>query len=279
MKIYLAREVPCEMLLSQVSRNEVYPYIKDDKGDKSIYCISPIHGRSFIIGQKGNGKWIVCKGNGLSYTTHSFVDVSEYDTYIWGALSKDNAIRDYNICKEVHGLGIKTNLMNAVLELGIQLIDKETSMNPCLLQYEVECPYRLSDYPFMSHAIQMKVIESWYQMGSKYSELYLIAADILVRNLHILHKNNILHNALHVQNYTWSLELVDFESSRTDNYPYSNYEYERNVMMLKNGEIMKTYEIINYIGWCIGEVLDYVKIERIFNKYGFDLEQFRINYK
>ena len=73
--------------------------------------------------------------------------------------------------------------------------------------------------------------------------------------------------------------MVDFEASRTDNYPFSNPEYERNVLLLKNGEIMKTYEIINYIGWCLGEELDFAKIENIFNYYGFELEQYRIKYE
>ena len=244
-----------------------------------IYCVSPIHGRSFVITQKEDKHWIVEKGNGLSYTMHPFIDVSENDIYIWGALQKENAVRDFTIGNEIHKLGIKTNIMEYVLELECKLFDKETNISPCLLQYEVECPYRLSDYSFMPSNEFKEAIDSWPKMCSRYSELYLIATEVLVKNLYLLHKNNIMHNALHVQNYTWALELVDFESSRTDNYPYRNHEYESNVMMLKNGEIMKTFEIINYIGWCVGEVLDYTKIEKIFSHYGFELEQCRICYK
>ena len=278
MRRYQAIEVPCDIMYSQIKCKNIYPYVRDDNGDIGIYCISPIHGRSFVIGQKENGRWIVSKGNGLSYSTQPFIDVSEYDKYIWGALSKDNAVRDYNIGIEVNALGVKTNIMEAVIELNIKLLDKGNIIKPCLLQYEVECPYRLCDYPFMPRSEHKNVISSWLNMDSKYSEPYLIAADILVRNLKVLHKNKIMHNAIHIQNYTWALELLDFESSRTENYPYSNTEYEKNVLMLKNGEIIKTYEIINYIGWCLGEEIDYKKIDSIFKDYGFELSKYKVNY-
>lgn len=277
MRKYQAKEVPCNILFSQINCNNVYPYIRDKSGDKPIYCISPIHGRSFLVCLKKNGRWIVSKGNGISYSMHSFIDVSETDCYIWGALSKENAIRDYKICNEVNLLGIKTNQMHAVLELDIQLIDKGTFFYPCLLQYEVECPYRLCDYPFMPSRTFEKIVTSWKKMESKYSESYLIAAEVLVRNLQILHDNRIMHNALHVQNYTWALELLDFESSRTEHYPYSNIEYEKNALMLMDGEIMKTYEIINYIGWCLGGNIDYAKIDSIFRDYGFNLSNYKID--
>ena len=162
--------------------------------------------------------------------------------------------------------------------LNIQLKDKDCYIRPYLLQYEVECPYRLCDFPFMSHNDLKNSVTSWLNMGSSYTEPYLIAADILIRNLQILHKNNIMHNAIHIQNYTWALELLDFESARTDKHPYTNTEYENNVLLLMNGEIMKTYEIINYIGWCLGEIVDYRKIDRIFSQYGYNLEQYKLAY-
>lgn len=277
MRKYQAKEVPCNILFSQNNCKKIYPYIRDWGGDKSIYCISPIHGRSFLICPLENGNWIVSKGNGISYSMHSFIDVSETDNYIWGALTKENAIRDYKICNEVSRLGIKTNQMHAVLELDYQLIDKGTIVTPCLLQYDVVCPYRLCDYPFMPSSTFKKNVISWSNYESKYSEAYLIAAEVLVRNLKILHDNKIMHNALHVQNYTWALELLDFESSRTEQYPYSNLEYEKNVLMLLDGEIMKTYEIINYIGWCLGGKIDYAKIDSIFKDYGFNLRKYNVD--
>lgn len=277
MRKYLAKEVPCNILLSQINCKNVYPFIRDESGDKSIYCISPIHGRSFLICQQENGRWVISKGNGVSYSMHPFIDVSKTDNYVWGALLKENAIRDYNIGNEVRNIGIKTNQMHAVIELDIQLIDKGTIVTPCLLQYEVECPYRLCDYPFMPPNTFKKIIRSWHSLESKYSEAYLIAAEVLVRNLQILHDNKVMHNALHVQNYTWALELLDFESSRTEHYPYSNLEYEKQALMLMDGEIMKTYEIINYIGWCLGGKIDYAKIDSIFKDYGFNLSYYKVN--
>lgn len=276
MKKFQAKEVPFEIVSLQTGCKNVYPFVRHRDGDKTIFCVSPIHGRSFVIGQKENGRWIVSKGNGLSYTTQPFIDVSENDYYIWGALSKECASRDYDIGNEINAFGIKTNKMEAVIELNIQLKDKDRFIKPCLLQYEVECPYRLCDYPFMSRNEHKNVVASWFNMGSSYTEPYLIAADILVRNLQLLHKNNIMHNAIHVQNYTWALELLDFESSRTDKYPYINSDYENNVLLLMNGEIMKTYEIINYIGWCIGDKVDYNKIDMIFDHYGFNLEKYKL---
>ncbi len=277
MKKYQAKEVPCNILYSQINCKNVYPFIRDESGDKSIYCISPIHGRSFLICQQENGRWVISKGNGVSYSMHPFIDVSKTDNYVWGALLKENAIRDYNIGNEVRNIGIKTNKMHAVIELDIQLIDKGTIVTPCLLQYEVECPYRLCDYPFMPPNTFKKIITSWRSLESKYSEAYLIAAEVLVRNLQILHDNKVMHNALHVQNYTWALELLDFESSRTEHYPYSNFEYEKQALMLMDGEIMKTYEIINYIGWCLGGKIDYAKIDSIFKDYGFNLSYYKVN--
>lgn len=278
MREYRAIAVRYDLLCSKVNQEQLYPYVRDDNGDKRLLCISPIHGRSFAICQKKNGNWVVSKGNGLSYSLHSFVDVSDYDNYVWGALSKENAIRDYNIGNEINALGIKTNKMEAVMELDIQLKDKDCNIKPCLLQYEVECPYRICDFPFMPSNELKKIISTWFNSESKYSEPYLQAADILVRNLHILHKNRVMHNAIHIQNYTWALELLDFESSRTDNQPYSNADYENNVLMLINGEIMKTYEIINYIGWCLCNNIDYVKVDSIFRDYGFKLSDYKVDY-
>lgn len=106
-------------------------------------------------------------------------------------------------------------------------------------------------------------------------QYHLIAANILIRNLRILHDNNIMHNAIHAQNYTWALELVDFESARTDKLPYENAEYEKYVPLLKEGEIVQTYEVLNYIAWCLREKIDYTKIDSIFQEYGFNLSYYR----
>ena len=76
---------------------------------------------------------------------------------------------------------------------------------------------------------------------------------------------------MHTQNYTWALELLDFEASRTNNHPYDNPEYEEHVPELIKAEIIQTYEIINYIAWCLGEPIEYSAIDSIFLDYGFHI--------
>lgn len=39
-------------------------------------------------------------------------------------------------------------------------------------------------------------------------------------------------------------------------------------------EIIQTYEIINYIAWCLHEECDYAAIEQIMNSYNFTLNQY-----
>ena len=39
-------------------------------------------------------------------------------------------------------------------------------------------------------------------------------------------------------------------------------------------EIIQTYEIINYIAWCLNEECDYAAIEQIISSYNFTLNQF-----
>ena len=279
MRRFPAKEVQYKILCCNACSERVYPYIKDEGGDKSLICVSPVHGRSFVVSHDGSQRWIVSKGNGLSYSNHSFLDVSEFDNYVWGALTAECATRDFHIGIEVNKLGIKTNMMQYVIELDCQLVDKDKVIKPCLLQYEVECPYRLCDFPFIPHDEQKRIYSYWENFDTTVKERYLVAANILVKNLFILHTNNVMHNALHVQNFTWKLELLDFESSRTDNFPYENHGYEENVLMLMNGEIMKTYEIINYIAWCFGEIVDYAKVDGVFYDYGFDLKKYRVLYE
>ena len=54
----------------------------------------------------------------------------------------------------VYALGIKTNHMEYVLELDVELdLPNGHKVKPCLLQYDVECPYRICDAAFMTHII------------------------------------------------------------------------------------------------------------------------------
>ena len=246
----------------------VYPLLRNDAGEELIHCVSPLHGRSFVLGRKTDGRWIIGKGNGLSYTSCPFLLTSPSFGETWGGLALENAIRDYDIGNQVKNLGIKTNMMECVVALNKPIIVNGVECKSGLLQYSVECPYRINDFGFIPHNEFLQYLSMWKVKDEPY---YLYATKVLIKNLRTLHDNHIMHNAMHPQNYTWSLELLDFEASRSDVYPFSNADYESYVPMLIEAEVIQVYEIINYIAWCLGEIVDYKKTERIFEEYGFKL--------
>lgn len=256
------------------------PLIRNNDGAETMQCVSPLHGRSFLIKQmKDNGRYVISKGNGLSYTTLIFMNTTKVTGDLWGVLYKENACRDFNIGKEVQQLGIKTNRMEYVIEITDITLHKAdgNTFHPCLLQYDVECPYRISDAPFMSVSTLKSEIEKWQDFDVECHRFnYLIAAEILIKNLKVLHENHVMHNAVNPQNYTWALELLDFEASRTDKYPYSNKEYEKYVPLLENNEIIQTYQIIIYIAGILNEIVDFKKVDDIFSKYGYDLNLYKV---
>lgn len=277
MRLFKAKYYPFTVLCHNNNDNNdiqiPYPLLRDDLGDVNLYCVSPLHGRSFVLGKNSNGRWIISKGNGLSYSSHRFLNTGITDNYLWGVLPKHNAIRDFEIGIEVGDLGIKTNLMEFVLEINCTINDQIT--NPCLLQYSVECPYRICDFAFMSKNILHKYLRTWELMNDhNFNNYYLIAANILIRNLRIMHDNGVMHNAINPQNYTWALELVDFEGSRTNKMPYSNKEYESHIANLIQGEIIQTYQVINYIAYCLRESIDFKIVDKLFYQYGFDLNKY-----
>ena len=274
---FKAKTYGCSILLSD-NDIELYPYLRHDNGDKEVLCASPTHGRSYIVAKHNDGRYVVSKGNGLSYTTHTFLNTGEMGLDTWGLLLRQDAIRDYIVGNEIKGLGIKTNHMECVIELHSPLMmPNGTYINPTLLQYSVECPFRLCDAPFMDYKqIETEVIK-WEVLNSKgYDKKYLIAADILIRNLHIMHEAGILHNAIHNQNYTLALELLDFELSHTPNYPYKSEDYVRHVPSLMPREVIQTYEIINYIAGVLREDVDNDQIDNMFREYGYNLNSFKL---
>lgn len=149
----------------------------------------------------------------------------------WGLLLKQDAERDFILGQEIQGLGIKTNNMEYVMELVEDvLLPSGHTLKPVLLQYNVECPYRISDAPFMRLEQIHAEVAKWEKMNDLgFERSYLIAANVLVRNLRILHDNGILHNAIIEQNYTWALELVDFELACSPKHPYLNDDDRRHV--------------------------------------------------
>lgn len=256
--------------------DEIYPYLRDENGDKVMYCVSPLHGRSFVVCKNSDGRYVVSKGNGLSYTQYQMLHTKEFFDGTWGLLLRQDAERDFILGQEIKALGIKTNNMEYVLELEKNiLLPNGHTVKPVLLQYNVECPYRISDAPFMKPEQIQAEVAKWEKMNDRgFEHSYMVAANVLVRNLRILHDNGVLHNALNEQNYTWALELVDFELACSPKHPYTKEDDRRHVKDLFPREIIQTYVIINYIAGALGEDIDFTFVDSLFAEYGFDLKQY-----
>lgn len=257
----------------------LYPYILSKSGDVTIHNISPCHGRSFIVGQRGQREFVVTKGNGLNYSSSTFLNTREMGDDTWGLLLRKDAERDFLLGNEISSLGIKTNKMEAVIELEADIeLPTNKIVHPVLLQYTVECPYRIEDCAFMPQRTLWEEVMRWERLNERgYEMAYLIAADVLIHNLRILHDNNILHNAIHIGNYTWALELLDFELACSPKHPYENEDYQRHAVDLFEREIIHTYVVINYIAGCLQEVVDFKVLDKLFNRYGFDLNAYSVN--
>lgn len=255
-----------------------YPYLRDTNGDKVMFSVSPLHGRSFLVGKIKNGRYVISKGNGLSYSSNTFLHTGEFYDGTWGLLLLQDAKRDFIMGQEVESIGIKTNHMHYILELDFNItLPSGNNVKPILLQYDVETPYRICDAPFMSKEQIQAEVGKWERINvHKFEKYHIIAADVLIRNLRILHDNNILHNAIHEQNYTWALELLDFELSCSPQFPYTNEDDQRHSKDLFPREIMQTYTIINYIAGVLKENVDYVEIDNLFKEYGFEIKLFDI---
>ena len=258
--------------------NPPRPLLKSSGGKELMYCISPHHGRSFVVERNKAGRCVISKGNGLGYSGYQNLYSGEYDDNTWGILLPNDAIRDFDMGMTIAELGIKTNVMEYVLELDTKtLLPNGHQLTPFLLQYSVECPYRICDAAYMPKKEINKQVEKWHtHIKRTYAPSYLIAAEVLIENLRTLHDHNILHNAIHYQNYTWALELLDFELACCPSYPYNNEEAMTHVKELFNREVIQTYEVINHIAWCLCEDIDYNIVDNIFRTHGFDLSQMSV---
>ena len=231
MNIVRADENPYKIILLKDERYKVFPYLRNSDGDKEMYCVSPHHGRSYIVGKNNDGRFVISKGNGLSYSQLSLIHTGEFGDDTFGLLLKKDAERDFLMGQEIASLGIKTNHMEYVIELLHEItLTNRHKLNPILLQYDVECPYRICDAPFMTHKQIQSEVTKWESMNERgYEKAHMIAANVLIHNLRVLHDHNVLHNAIHEQNYTWALELLDFELACSPQYPYTNEDDVRHV--------------------------------------------------
>lgn len=278
MESFKAVECKYHLLCNHGVDVPVYPYLRSSDGDKEMLCVGPLHGRSFVVGRLVDGRYVVSKGNGLSYTQYSFLNTRQFGDDTLGLLLRNDAERDFELGVEIESLGIKTNRMEYVIELEEQVaLPTDHSLHPILLQYDVECPYRICDAPFMRQEQIDEEVAKWEKVnGGSFDERYLIAADVLIHNLRVLHDHQILHNAIHEQNYTWALELVDFELACSPKHPYVSEADRRHVKDLFEREITQTYVIINYIAGVLRETIDFEKIDTLFKNYGFDIQQYKV---
>lgn len=267
------------VLLSNSCEFEVFPLLRHEYGTKTMCEVSPLHGRSFIVGKTSLDRYIVSKGNGLSYTQCALLHTGEFGNDTLGLLLRQDAIRDFTVGKEIEALGIKTNHMHCVIELDypISLPNSSKAIKPILLQYDVECPYRIEDAPFMTREQITEEVQKWQSMNKNGRTMsYLIAADVLLTNLRILHDHGILHNALTTHNHTWALELLDFEIAHSPSFPYTREDDQRHVKDLFSREIIDVYRIILYIAGVLREPVDYAVLDELFNNYGFDLSKYSV---
>ena len=63
MRLFKAKYYPFTVLCHNNNDNNdiqiPYPLLRDDLGDVNLYCVSPLHGRSFVLGKNSNGRWII----------------------------------------------------------------------------------------------------------------------------------------------------------------------------------------------------------------------------
>ncbi|MDY4705572.1 MAG: hypothetical protein SO365_04185 [Prevotella sp.] len=275
MKEFKASRLKYQILKSNECIESPFPLLRDSTGEFTMRSISPNHGRSYIVGQCKNGRYIITKGNGLAYSQYEFINTREFGDDSMGLLLKKDAIRDFNLGNEIASLGIRTDHMQYVIELNKKLnLPTGHILKPVLLQYDVECPYRINDALFIENSTIQSYVKKW--PDNHYKDKYLAASEVLINNLRILHDNNILHNAITTHNITWALELLDFELACSPIHPYDTEDEQRHVKDLFAREIISTYEIINVIASILHESIDYQKVERIFKKYDFNISQYSI---
>lgn len=73
MKKYSATKEQYKIILSSGNDCEIYPLLRSiDDSDANMYLVSPLHGRSYVVGKKED-RYVVSKGNGLSYSNYQFL--------------------------------------------------------------------------------------------------------------------------------------------------------------------------------------------------------------
>ena len=264
-----------EILLSKGNVKYFPQVIVEQETNLKLISPSPLHGRSVIVEYNfDSNRYTITKGNGLTYFPYHFVATEELEDYAWGYLRKTDAIRDYNSGNYISQLGILTNVMEAVYTLephSIMLSNQIKNIEPTILQYNINCPYRISDIPFLSKEMILYFVNRWSDLHENiHSEIHCTSAEVLLKNVRLMHVNDVLHNAIHSQNYTLSLELLDFELSRTPVTPYDNDNDELAYKKLQKREIIQSLEIVNHIAFFFQEKVNSRLLRQIMIKNGFE---------
>jgi hypothetical protein len=264
-----------EILFSQDGVKYYPKIVTVNKSNEKLFSASPLHGRSIIVDYNPEFKrYIITKGNGLTYFPFGFISTEEFDSNAWGYLRKKDAVRDFKSGSYISELGVLTNEMEAVYTLkeeSVRFSNCINKLNPTLLQYSVLCPYRIADIPFLSKALVTSFVKNWANtFNDENDDLHCIAANILLKNIKIMHENNVLHNAIHSQNYSLSLELLDFELSRTPLTPYDNDVDEQSFEKLQKREIIQSLEVVNQIAFYFKENINNQILRKIMIKYGYE---------
>lgn len=267
-----------QVIKSSKSYLKAYPFITTEKCNEGTFTqriASPNHGRSLIADYNEDTKrYVITKGNGLTYFPYGFISTQEFENGAWGYLRREDALRDFMCGEFVSDLNILTNQMEAVYTLeehGIRFSNHVEKIEPTILQYNVLCPYRIADIPFLSKELVFTFINSWGDLFQNiHQEKHCTAAEVLIKNINVMHKNYVLHNAIHSQNYTLSLELLDFELSRTPLTPYDSENDELCYKKLQKRELIQSLEIIAQIAYYFKENVNNNVLRQIMIRNGYE---------
>jgi hypothetical protein len=270
------REVGIREILLNNAPNKLYPYLvsNDDTGHDCVIA-TPLHGRSVIVEfNPFDRRYTITKGNGLTYFPYGYISTGEFETHTWGLLNTESAERDYYSCNFVSSLGILTNKMEAVFTLEDQKIncfDKIITSSPTILQYSVICPYRIADIPFMSRSTVNYYTSLWNEsFDVNFKDKHCIFAYVILKNIRIMHENDVLQNSINQQNISLSLELLDFEVTRTPVTPYNRDEDEKTYKNLMKREVIHVLEIVNQIAYYLGETVNIKLLTEIMKEAGYE---------
>ena len=200
-----ASKTPYRIILSEGGKHEVFPYLRNEAGEEEMCCVSSHHGRSYIVGKTSSGRFVISKGNGLSYSQYQLLHTGEFGDDTLGLLLKMDAERDFVMGQEIEALGIKTNHMEYVIELLMEItLTNGHKLNPVLLQYDVECPYRICDAAFMTQEQIQTEVKKWEQYNEwGYKKKHMIVFCMIIEYYIMRFMNKTTHG---LWNY-WTLNF------------------------------------------------------------------------